>query len=165
MCSTAWRVERSLSHSLRRLHDQSAHIHTTYMVLYDRLWMHTLYSCAYADRLRTEIRTDSIVLQNWWHYFWFYYFRLHFHQYTRAHRVQNISRPNKLLPICAPKMVKRRNKQSANRKNKLAEVRNLKFVLDEPVYAKLAGFCPWPAKITNLFGRWCDVFFFGAPEE
>lgn len=62
-------------------------------------------------------------------------------------------------------MGKKRNNQSAKRKNIIAEVHNQKLVLDEPVYAKLAGFCPWPAKITNLFGRWCDVFFFGAPEQ
>lgn len=62
-------------------------------------------------------------------------------------------------------MGKKRNKKSINRHKKLAEARNQKFVLDEPVYAKLTGFCPWPAKITFLFERWCDVFFFGVPKE
>lgn len=53
-----------------------------------------------------------------------------------------------------------------NRKTKNALIKKThRFRIDEPVYAKLRFYCPWPAKIIHFFDRWCDVRFFGVPER
>lgn len=44
-------------------------------------------------------------------------------------------------------------------KTAIEDEKKFKFVSNQPVYAKITGFCPWPAKITYMFGRWFDVLF------
>lgn len=60
---------------------------------------------------------------------------------------------------------KNRISKSGGPNNSPIVIRTQDFVLGEPVYAKIRFYCPWPAKITNLCGRWCDVFFFGASDR
>lgn len=62
-------------------------------------------------------------------------------------------------------MARKRNAKSKKRGKEIAVTNIPKLVVNQPVYAKITGFCPWPAKVTHLFGRWCDVFFFGTSER
>lgn len=62
-------------------------------------------------------------------------------------------------------MPRKRNKKANKCANALIEKRRSKFVIGQLVYAKIAGFCPWPAKVTYVFDRWVDVFFFGVPQR
>lgn len=55
-----------------------------------------------------------------------------------------------------------KRKLRSKKSGKVLAVKNIpELVINQPVYAKITGFCPWPARITHLFGRWCDVLFFG----
>lgn len=55
-----------------------------------------------------------------------------------------------------------KRKLRSKKSGKVLAVKNIpELVINQPVYAKITGFCPWPARITHLFGRWCDVIFFG----
>lgn len=57
-------------------------------------------------------------------------------------------------------------KRNLIKKTSTLAVKNIPdFTVDQPVYAKIKFSCPWPAKITYLFGKWCDVHFFGTTER
>lgn len=62
-------------------------------------------------------------------------------------------------------MVKKRNTKSDKSNGAISVKGTQIFTIGQPVYAKITGYCPWPARITYLFGRWCDVCFFGVDER
>lgn len=62
-------------------------------------------------------------------------------------------------------MVKKRLTKNGKLNNALSVNAVQKFLIGQPVYAKIAGYCPWPARVTYIFGCWCDVQFFGADER
>lgn len=62
-------------------------------------------------------------------------------------------------------MTRARNLKCASPSNSAIVKTPPNIQLNELVYAKLKFYCPWPARVSVLFGRWCDVVFFGVPER
>lgn len=62
-------------------------------------------------------------------------------------------------------MARKRKVGGKKRDNLLVATNIPNLCENQPVYAKIAGYCPWPAKVTRIFGGWCDVFFFGTDKR